>query len=357
MTFDIGRALVIAVADYPERADVLPEAVVNDARDIAAVLQDPGYCGFRPDRVRMLVNHQATLDAIRTELSDLASSAGPDDTVVIFFSGHGARFGAGSIKTSSLVPIDYRADDLPGTTLQAAEFSETLRGIRARRLLVFLDACHSGGAGTLKGGQSAQVRPGFDEKSLQNLAHGVGRVIIASSRASEASFLLPGARNSVFTDYLLQALKGKAHTEGDGLIRVFDIFNYVAEHVHRAKPEQHPIFKASDLEDNFPVALDLGGKKTVAHMPSPRSDQWRALEEIMVDLYPTGPTDQDIWARAGGEISRLTLTGTGRATWFAALRILRLGGGGHEVNTHTLLETALFDFPHHAGLTVLARSL
>lgn len=25
--------------------------------------------------------------------------------------------------------------------------------------------------------------------------------------------------------------------------------------------KQHPIFKASDLEDNFPVALELGGVK------------------------------------------------------------------------------------------------
>ncbi|TDB89801.1 caspase family protein [Actinomadura sp. 7K534] len=357
MTFDNGHALVIAVAEYPEQADVLPGAVVNDARDIATVLQDPGYCGFRPHRVRMLVNHQATLDTIRTELSELASSASPDDTVVVFFSGHGARFGTGLTETSSLMPFDYRAEDLPGTTLQAAEFSETLASIRARRLLVLLDACHSGGAGTLKESQSAQARPGFDEKSLQKLAQGVGRVIIASSRASEVSFVLPGARNSVFTDNLLQALKGRAQTKGDGLIRVFDIFNYVAEHVHRAKPEQHPTFKASDLEDNFPVALDLGGKKTPAHMTPTWPDQWRALEEIMADLYPTGPTDQDIWARAGGDISRLTLTGTGRAAWFAALRVLRLGGGGHEINIHTLLEAALSDFPDHAGLTALAPSL
>ena len=77
----------------------------------------------------------------------------------------------------------------------------------------------------------------------------------------------------------------------------------------------------------------------------------------MSDLYPTGPTDQDIWARAGGDLSRLTLTGTGRANWFSALRTLQLGGGGHGIRIRTLLETALADFPHHFELTVLAASL
>ncbi|MER7005248.1 effector-associated domain EAD1-containing protein [Dactylosporangium sp. NPDC000555] len=73
----------------------------------------------------------------------------------------------------------------------------------------------------------------------------------------------------------------------------------------------------------------------------------------MADLYPAGPTDQDIWARAGGDVSRLKLSGTGRANWFAALRALRLGGGGHNINARSLLDSAISDFPHHPELTAL----
>ncbi|MFC0861636.1 caspase family protein [Sphaerimonospora cavernae] len=356
VTFSNGRALIIAVADYHE-ANVLPDAVLDDARDIASVLQAPDYCGFPPECVRMLLNQEATLDAIRAELSELALSASSDDTVVIFFSGHGGRFESCGVETSALIPVDCRLDNLTGTSLLEAEFSEALSSIRAGRLLVLLDACHSGGAGILKGSQPVEPRSGFDEKSLQRLAQGIGRVIISSSRASEVSFVLPGARNSVFTNHLLQALKGKARTNGDGLIRVFDIFNFVAEQVPRTVANQHPIFKASDVEDNFPVALDLGGKKSPTNPSPPIPERWRDLEQIMADLYPTGPTDQDIWARAGGDVSRLTLTATGRANWFAALRALRLGGGGHGISIRTLLETALADFPRHPELTVLVASL
>jgi hypothetical protein len=114
--------------------------------------------------------------------------------------------------------------------------------------------------------------------------------------------VLAGANNNLFTEHLVDALRGNAHTRGDGLIRVFEVFNHVAEKVRRAAPgRQHPIFKATDLEDNFPIALYCGGAKGVAAMPASaeRGQVWRQLEEIFADLYPIGPQDQEIWARAG----------------------------------------------------------
>ncbi|GLW98193.1 caspase family protein [Microtetraspora sp. NBRC 16547] len=349
LIFNQGRALIVGVADYPGN-HALPDAVLNDARDTAAVLQAPEYCGFPPDNVRLLVDGEATLDALRTELGELASSARPDDTVIIFFSGHGGRFDHGGAETSALIPVDFRDDNMQGTTLLEAEFSTALAAIQARRLLVLLDACHSGGASTLKGGRAGNLRPGFDEKSLQRLAQGTGRVVIASSRATEFSYALPGARNSIFTECLLQALRGGAHTRGDGLIRVFDLFNHISGHVPQAHPDQHPVLKATDVEDDFPIALDLGGRKAVAGATPVPLDRWRELEATMADLYPAGPADQDIWLRSGGDLSRLRLAGTGRATWFSALRTLQRGGGGPQISIGTLVATALDDFPHHQEL-------
>ncbi len=348
MQFDKGRALVIGVASY-EEVNGLPEAVLNDARDVASLLQSSDYCGFPATNVRVLLDDQATLSAIRSALANLAPATGTDDTVVIFFSGHGARLGQGAAETSALVPFDSKLSDLQRTTLSEADFSTVLMEIKAKRLLVLIDACHAGGAGVLKGVLDGDVRLGFGEKSLQRLAEGTGRVIIASSRASETSLVLGGARNSVFTDRLLEALRGNARTAGDGLIRVFDVFNYIAGTV---PGRQHPIFKASDLEDNFPVALERGGTKSASAQPA-TAESWRELEQILADLYPAGPTDQDIWARAGGDVSRLKLNGRGRASWFAALRTLKLGGGGHDMSRHALVKTALDDYPHHPELTVL----
>ena len=140
------------------------------------------------------------------------------------------------------------------------------------------------------------------------------------------------------------------------MVRVFEIFNHVAEMVKRAVPGfQHPIFKASAVEDNFPVALDRGGVKSDASATASGAvpEVWSQLGNIMPDLYPAGPMDQEVWARAGGDPSRLRLNETGRASWFAALRTLRLGGGGAGIRKERLIKTALQDYPHHPDLAAL----
>jgi hypothetical protein len=256
-----------------------------------------------------------------------------------------------------LIPVDCDPGDVSATVLLETEFSSLLADIKAQRLVVFIDACHSGGAGSFKAvGNIADL--GFSEKSLDRLAQGSGRVLIASSRASETSLVFAGASNSLFTEHLVGALRGAARTHGDGLIRIFEIFNYVAEKVSSAAPGlQHPIFKASNLEDNFPVALDRGGAKGIAapQNPAVSGGIWRELEDILADLYPAGPMDQEIWARAGGDGSRLRMSGTGRASWFAAIRTLQQGGGGAHISRSTLVQAVLQDFPHHNALAQMSR--
>lgn len=358
MALGTRRALVIGVANY-ENINSLPEAVLNDARDAASTLQATEYCGFPPNQVQILLDDQATLEAIRSGLDRLASTSTEEDTVVVFFSGHGGRLPTTTGEASALIPVDFQTDSPAGTSLAEVELTTALAAIKAQRLLVLIDACHAGGVAALKSpGAVDSIRTGFSEKSLDQLAQGTGRVVIASSRAQEYSHVLNGARNSAFTQYLLEALKGKAHTKGDGLIRVFDIFNHIAENVRSAFPgQQHPIFKASDLEDNFPVALDRGGLKSATPAEPVKPDHWREIETIMADLYPAGPTDLEVWTRAGGDISRLKLQGTGRANWFAALRNLKLGGGGQQISLRTLLETAADDFPHHPEISALKTRL
>ena len=354
--FATGYAVVIGVANY-RNVPPLPEAVRNDAQDVAAILKSNAYCGYKPSNVRLLLDEDATLGQIRTAFDSVAKTSGADDSAIIFFSGHGALVGDPADPESALLPAEFDGREPDTTSVSETEFSSMLRRIAAQRLLVLIDACHSGGAGSFKGsGQGGSLTVGYSEKSLDRLAQGTGRVLIASSRANETSLVLRSARNSVFTSCLLDALRGEAQTSRDGLIRVFEIFNHIAQMVKRAVPgRQHPIFKASDLEDNFPVALDRGGIKSVS--PDAASsvvpEVWKQLEKLMSDLYPSGPMDQEIWARAGGDPSRLHLNDTGWVVWFKALRTLRRGGGGAGILRESLIETALEDYPHHPGLTAL----
>jgi metacaspase-1 len=354
-SFSDGHALVIAIAAYRPRVGPLPAAVIQDAREIAAVLTSPAHCGYPAQNVTQLLDGEATLDRIRRELARLAFHTRAQDTVVIYFSGHGARLGSGPSEASVLIPFDCSPSDATATTLSETELSTALAAIPTERLVVLIDACHSAGAGSFKtSSEIPGLDLGFTEKSLARLATGKGRVLIASSRASETSLILSGASNSLFTEHLVAALRGGARGQGDGLIRIFDVFTYVAARVRGAAPgRQHPVFKASDVEDNFPLALDCGGQKSAVSTSrdAKPSNVWQRLEMILPDLYPTGPQDQEIWARAGGDLSRLRLIGTGRANWFNALKVLRQGGGGGSINRVSLINAALEEFPHHPDLT------
>ncbi len=55
---------------------------------------------------------------------------------------------------------------------------------------------------------------------------------------------------------------------------------------------------------------------------------WPRIRELAPRLYPSGPNDSNVWTDAGGDLSRLDLSGNGRTQWSRALRLLEKGGGG-----------------------------
>ena len=286
--FDQGYALVIGVANYPN-VRPLPESVLNDARAISAILQDPHRAGYPKSQVRLLLDREATRQGILNGLAWLANHAGKDATAVVYFSGHGGRIESGPQAGNYLIPYDTVLNNIKTTAISSAEFTAALNKIQTQKLVVLLDACHSGGtgdtksAGPLEGELDADadalinagtkamdepdVKRGLDEAAYDQLKQGAGRVIFASSKSEEVSYVMPNAPNSLFTQCLLEAINGQAKHEGDGLLRIFDVVSYVFREVPRRHAKQHPIFKVNDLDANFPLALYKGGEKTLAAEP------------------------------------------------------------------------------------------
>lgn len=355
-----GHALLIGVANY-QQISRLPAAILNDVNDVAATLSSPDHCGYPSANVVTLLDASATRAAVLKGLDELAARAGPDDTACVFFSGHGGVVGSPGNEDSVLVAVDSDLADIENTSISSNELATALAQIKAKRLLVFIDACHAGGAAiskSLTDDKGHELKSGYSQNTFAKLAVGSGRALMASCRADEVSSVFVGARNSVFTTALLAGLRGAADKSASGFIKVFDLFNYVSEEVPKLIPDdQHPIFKADNLEVNFAVALSQGGKK------SPYSPEitlgvqeqlpWSVLETVLVELYPFGPRDQELWSRAGGDLSRLQFHPTGQAAWHAALRTLKQGGGGRNINFGSLLRTAKEDFSNHPQLAML----
>ncbi|MFZ1241752.1 MAG: caspase family protein [Anaerolineae bacterium] len=268
-TLPNARALVIGIANY-QAINSLPSTVLKDAQDMADLLVDQSVCGYARANVHLLLDGQATQAAIRQELASLAHGADADSTVLFYISSHGGRIESGPYAGEYLLPVDTRFasdQDLAETAISGTEFTAALRAIPAGKLLVVFDCCHSGGIGQPKDATAPAFKAGLPDSYYDALKAGRGRAILASSRSTEYSWVLTGDTNSLFTKHLLAGLRGGIAAE-DGLIRIFDLFEYLQPRVTGDRKDQHPIFKA-ELEENFPVALRLGGQKTTV----PRDEQ------------------------------------------------------------------------------------
>ena len=85
------------------------------------------------------------------------------------------------------------------------------------------------------------------------------------------------------------------------------------------------------------------------------SDPWAEIRRLAPDLYETGPTQSNVWSRAGGKLARINIQGDGSTAWDGALRILERGGGGTTLGQ--LVAVMCGDFPENEALQALARSL
>lgn len=273
-TSNNAHAIVIGIANY-QNVNPLPATVAKDARDIYNLLIDPQVCAYPPNNVHLLVDEQATQSGLRSGLAEMAKRATDDSMALFYLSSHGGQIKQGPNAGEYLLPVDvvYSSDDsLAQTAISGREFTESVRAIPARKLVVIFDCCHAGGIGQPKDATAPMLKSGLPESYYDTLKAGRGRVILASSRSDELSWVLPGAQNSLFTQHILAGLKGGVIGAG-GVIRIFDLFDYVQPKVTHDQPKQHPLFKA-ELEENFPVALYLGGKAPTPIPPLPPSDEF-----------------------------------------------------------------------------------
>lgn len=260
-TFQNAFAVVIGVGNYIHAAS-LP-ASAKDAVKFADLLTAPELCAYPQDNVQRITGSRATKDNIYNGLTTLAQAANPDSTVIVYFSGHGVRVPEGETLHTYLCPHEIRQENIEGTAIPGHTFSELLAAVPAKKMLVIIDACHAGGSAGFKAAEEKiWWKSGLPEDYYQELARGEGRVVIASSKENEVSYVDARGDLSVFTKHLCAALSGEAAVRGDGLVHVLDVFHYINEAVQAEKPNQTPILKVKDMDMNFPVALANDTKGT-----------------------------------------------------------------------------------------------
>jgi len=245
-------ALIIGISQFADSKIPQLNYPAKDAKDFAALLDDPQVGRFNPENVHVLLNADATTKEIKAGLNWLARSAQPDDLVVVFIASHGSPREMDTRNVNYIVTNDTEIgsqDQLFATALAMVEVTGVIRSrIQARRTLVLLDTCHSGAAA---GGRGLRLTADIGESSvgsetLDVIRQGFGRAIITSSQAGQQSYESDDIKNGYFTYYLVQALR---NSQGkDSINKVYD---YVREQVSSSvsakfKAQQTPVLSQSD---------------------------------------------------------------------------------------------------------------
>ncbi len=201
-------ALSVGISGYPSTADVLNRASM-DAVEVYDFLT--GEQGVPADHAVLLVDDMATMEAFRESLSDLLAAAGSEDVLLVFFSGHGFRLNPGTggeeegdsaNETLCLYDGDIEDDELAGTVADLAE----------ARVVLVLDACHSGGfVGDFEGLENTMVLTAARED------------LSVSER--------------ILTPMVLEGSRGAADADGDGYVSAMELLGYIDDRLQLVCPE------------------------------------------------------------------------------------------------------------------------
>ncbi len=245
-------AVVIGISNYQEEGRNLQYAD-HDAEAIRDFLISQGK--FNPDRVRFLSNQHATYQEIRTALFNFLAATQPEDMVLIFLAGHGVQ-DATNPDNYFFLAHDSQTKNLGGTAIPMWDLGNVMDyTIRAQRILVFADTCHSGAA-LDRGGPNDGKNLNFFNKYLEVLARKKGRLVLTASQAHESSRETMKLAHGVFTSSILLGLAGAADDNpADGVVTAGELVDYVRAKVpEETDGEQHPSYSEQGFDMNLPLA-------------------------------------------------------------------------------------------------------
>jgi len=252
-------ALVVGVSRYKFHEGGLNDLRYADAdsRSIAAFLKERSE--FKDSDVSYLENENATVENVRAAVDLFLQQARENDLVFVFVASHGAQ-DPFDPKSLYLVLHDSKVTDMPRTALSMSELQVLFANrLRAKRMVILIDACHSGGIGATQTNFTRQLeRQENNTFSVyaEKLFNAEGSALLTSSDVNEISEEGEnwGGGHGVFTWAILEGLRGIADTNHDRVITAGELFDFVSTKVRQeTKSRQNPRALSGTSRD-FPLA-------------------------------------------------------------------------------------------------------
>lgn len=239
--------LAIGVSDY-NNPDFKLGLASKDAGDFAATVAKQKGILFSDVIVKKLIDKEATKDAMTDGLDWIQKQTGQKDVAMIFYAGHGINDQNGVFY---MLPVAADMERIRSTCLNFEELKQTVSSI-AGKVVVFIDACHSGNV--MGSGRRGTTDINAMVNELSNTENGA--ITFTSSTGKEFSLEDPSWGNGAFTKAVIEGLNGMAAFGSKNKITIKSLDIYISERVKElTKGKQHPTSVAPPNVPDFPIAI------------------------------------------------------------------------------------------------------
>lgn len=251
-------AVIVGISEYQNPQIKNLNYADRDARAFAEFLQSSAGGGFDPNRMKVLLNKEATLQNIKQALYNFLRQTIEKDLVIIYFAGHGAPEPANP-NNNYLLAYDTDPNSLETSAFPMWDVNTALtRYIPSKKVVVFTDACHSGGISSdIATRGMLLTETNLINQYLSDLSKSKeGTIVFTASQAGEVSQELDKYGHGVFTYFLLEGMKGKADFNNDYTVTIGELMDYVEEKVKRqTNGNQHPTRNQGSYDKDLTISL------------------------------------------------------------------------------------------------------
>jgi uncharacterized caspase-like protein len=269
------KALLIGIDQYRHFAS-LPNCVF-DCQAIATELRD--RYGF--SEVVEIYNDQATREGILKTLRLTAAGMGEDDSLMIYFSGHGIY--DDFLDEGYRVPVEGSSDVT--TCIPSTEIQSYVKATRARHVWVVCDSCFSGSLFREKSAASPRDLLALDRYVREMIGRKSRLVLSAGGNEPVTANGYDG--HSMFAYYFLRALRSTARGWTDSS-QIFDQIKIDLTNNTEQTPQQGVIFGAGHDRGEFFLFEKgaAGADRTQAENPPMTSSNPESSTVVLPDSQP-----------------------------------------------------------------------
>ncbi|MBN1160557.1 MAG: caspase family protein, partial [Dehalococcoidales bacterium] len=223
-------AVFVGVAEYKYINPAVFAA--DDAREFRDIFSPV----WGSDHIMTLTNSQGTKANILDAIDWLADNAGPEDTILFYFAGHGSDDLGGYF-------CPYDTSNLMSSVMLSSELADAFQPVQAEKTVIIVNTCHAG--------------------CFQSNLTKHGWIVIMGAQCDEFGWASYSLGNSVFGYYLLEALANfnTVDTNHDYELSAEEIFEYASPLTTDYVDDNYPPYQQQPvLDDRYSGWLALLAK-------------------------------------------------------------------------------------------------